>query len=146
MISMEMLQKAMIADRADKLKRQAETEPKPEIKPEPKPRHLFDKLLTADDFPLFLSLIAALERDFNLNRSSDCLRSLLIGANTVKLIGALERGHYADAERINRMLCSHLDALPTVQADDAGGEPKHTQAWASSMLRDLRQREQQAAV
>ncbi len=146
MISGEMFQKAILANKEAERKRRSETEPKPEIKPEPKPRHLFDKLLTADDFPLFLSLIAALERDFNLNRSSDCLRSLLIGANTVKLIGAMERGHFADAERINRMLCSHLDALPTVQADDPTAEPKRNQAWATSVLNSLNQQEQQAAV
>ncbi|CAM2007231.1 hypothetical protein [Acanthopleuribacter pedis] len=107
---------------------------------------LFDRLLTPDDAPLLTSIIAALEQDFSLNRSSDCLRSLLIGANTVKLIGALERGHYADAERINRMLCSHLDALPKVQAADADAETRPTQTWATTVLKKMNQQEQQAAV
>ncbi|MHB9038534.1 MAG: hypothetical protein ACYC64_17925 [Armatimonadota bacterium] len=98
---------------------------------------LADRLLTADERPLFDGIIEQLYRDFTFNESSDFLQVELVGVYQLKLARAIQAGDSRAAERLDRMIRAHLrDLKATKNLRDDGPKGLETTPaqWAASLV------------
>ncbi|MCL5104959.1 MAG: hypothetical protein M1133_12715 [Armatimonadetes bacterium] len=74
-----------------------------------------DRFLKQDEKPIFDSIIAHLEREFELNRSSDFIQVELVAVFLMRLGRAYETGDWGAVEKLDRMVRCHLKDLKTAK-------------------------------
>lgn len=102
-----------------------------------------NKVLDTDEMPLYRSIITAFHKDFDFNESSDKLQVELVAIYYVRLGRALAANNMDNAERIDRLIRSHLRGLKTTKLSREGetnNRPETTPAeWATALLERVAQ-------
>ena len=74
-----------------------------------------DRFLKPDEKPVFDSIIAHLQGEFELNRSSDFIQIELVAVFLMRLGRAYETGDWDAVEKLDRMVRCHLKDLRTAK-------------------------------
>lgn len=100
------------------------------------------RFLAEDEKKIFDSIIAQLYKDFVFNKSSDFMQVELVAVYFLKLGRALDAGDSEAAERLDRMIRSHLkDLKATKIAREGEATPKGPETspadWATALLEKM---------
>jgi hypothetical protein len=101
-----------------------------------------NKFLAKEERPLFNGIIKQLYKDFVFNKSSDFIQVELVAVYFLKLGRALDAGDSEAAERLDRMIRSHLkDLKATKIAREGEATPKGPETspadWATAILEKM---------
>jgi hypothetical protein len=109
-----------------------------------------DRFMSAEERPLFETIIGQLYQDFVFNKSSDFMQVELVAVYFLKLGRAYEIGDWEAAEKLDRMIRCHLKDLKATKIArerDTAQRPETTPAeWATALVEKLTASQKKSAL
>lgn len=100
-----------------------------------------DRFMSAEERPLFETIIGNLYQDFVFNKSSDFMQVELVAVYFLKLGRAYAIGDWEAAEKLDRMIRCHLKDLKATkiarERDTAQGPATTPAEWATALVEKL---------